>query len=401
MQALSNVRTLVTGGTGFVGLRTVSKLLSDTPTKQIGLAIRADSQKAAKARLMKLTLQHPGLGIQDHLDRIEIIPYNGANIPTREYDALLNLASDTAWTKPLDEMLQANCAPLEEAITGKTVPKHVVHCSTAYARPLEFVSEDTIAKEESFPEGSSFFSPYAQSKYQCERMIESNAGATDTCYSIVRPSTVGASVGVDSMPRGWTTDMKGLAGAMYLASQGMTRAPVEPKFDSNVLPVDHVANTLIASLLENVVRNSPTLEYIHAAPGDEVGLSWGDAFKRINPSLPLVEDAEPTAPFFPGNAKLDAAGKILYTVAGRPFRFQATKQDTLLKPLLTDAEQKTFCMKWGPEDNLSTYFQDATTEVQKKLAERAAAKKQSKKESVRVAVSCKRTKAQVSTSLSQ
>ena len=48
-------------------------------------------------------------------------------------------------------------------------------------------------------------------------------------------------------------DMKGLAGAMYLANQGMARAPVEPRFDANVLPVDHVANTLIVSLLDGQV----------------------------------------------------------------------------------------------------------------------------------------------------
>lgn len=378
MQALTNIRTLVTGATGFVGLRTVSKLLSDTPTKQIALAIRADSQKGAEDRLATLMVQHSNLGIQNHLDRVHVIAYDGTNIPVygRDYDALLNLAADTSWTEPLDHYLEANCLPIAKLMGDKAVPKHVVHCSTTFAVPLDVVSERTVAEETSLPEGSSFFSRYAESKYHTERMIESNVGVTDTCYSIVRPAIVGASVGMDSVPRGWITDLKGLAGLLYATHPAITsfqRAPVAPKFDCNVIPVDHVANILIAALLENVVRNTPSIEYINAAPGHDFGISWADVIKSVNPSLPLVEDPSPSLPYTT-DAKLNAAGEQLYQATGQPFRFRASKQERLLEPLLGPTEKKAFPMKWRPEDNVHRFFKDSADVVANMVAEKKAAK---------------------------
>ena len=62
-------------------------------------------------------------------------------------------------------MMEANYQPLADMVDSDTVPKHVIHCSTAYAVPLDYVSDHEFIKEESFPVGDTFFSTYAESKY--------------------------------------------------------------------------------------------------------------------------------------------------------------------------------------------------------------------------------------------
>ena len=330
---------------------------------------------------MNLICQHPKLAIQDHLDRIRVVPYGGIDIPVdNNVNTLLNIGGDTSWTKPLDKMIGANVAPIANLIDQGKMPRHFVHCSTAYACPLEYVSADTIVEEESFPEGKSFFSHYGESKYLAERKIESDVGRSDTCYSIVRPSTIGASAGFDSLPRGWATDLKGLSGFYYLCHPQLNplhTAPVVGGYDSNIISVDHVANTIISALLENVVRNSPTIDYINAAPGLGRSLSWDVVAKSFNPDM-VVHDNELSGIQFSENKRRNDGGRILSLIGGKPYRFCATKRDSLLKTLLTMEEQKHFPMTWDDGEDVKAYIKYCADTVAVNVLQKKATKKKTR-----------------------
>ena len=385
MEHLSNLRILVTGATGFVGLRTVSKILSDTPVQKLSLAVRADSHKAAEIRFGELMMKHPQLGIQKHIDRVELIAYDGSEIPTlglgeisRPFDALINIAADTAWDKTIEQMLSSNYAPLAKLIERGITPKHVIHCSTAFACPIEHFADHVFLEEERFPEGSKFFSTYAESKYLLERCIEENVHRSATRYTIVRPAIVGASTGRDAIPRGWATDLKAASGLYALIHPDLCvlhTAPVLTTVDANVISVDHVANTLIVALVENVLREKDSsIEYINSCPGENCHLTMGEVTGRINPKL-FIPSRKVPGMRFSCEPWIEKKCQTLFGVCSIPFRFRSSKCALLLRPLLSSVDQVKFPMGWEVEDKIETYVQDCADVVARKVK----AKMQSKK----------------------
>lgn len=375
---------LVTGATGFLGLRTTSKLLNSTPVAEVAVAVRAATCDEAIQRFNSLIEKHQHLGIHKHMNRVRVIAYDGSDIPIDENtDALLNLGADTSWTKPLDHMMKSNFDPLAKIIDRGSLPKHVIHCSTAFAVPLEATSSDFIAlKEAPLPDGKTFFSPYAEAKYLAERKIEESVKLNkddETAYTIFRPATIGPSMGADGIPLGWDVDMKGLSGLYYLSHPHLPPVKALPglpgvgRHPSNVIPVDHVANMLVVALHENFSRSAdaPSVEYIHATPNLEENLSWKEVLRTYNPDLPVHN--EPMSDELSGKSKaVTAAAKVLSLVGNHPFLFGSAKKEVLMAQL-TDEELTTFPMSWKHRGDSEVYIKESANTIARTLLSRKKA----------------------------
>lgn len=135
MNSLTAKRVVITCATGFLGLRTVSKLLNSTRIGEVAVAVRAATCDDATNRFNSLIKKHDHLGIHKNMNRVRVIAYGGDDIPVDgNTDALLNLGSDTSWTKPLDTMMEANFYPLAKIIDNQSLPKHVIHFEHRFQR---------------------------------------------------------------------------------------------------------------------------------------------------------------------------------------------------------------------------------------------------------------------------
>lgn len=353
---LASKNVVLTGGTGFIGLRLVSKLLNSTSTKKVAIAVRGSGRAAASRRFEELVRKHSCLGIGRHFDRVEIRDYNGRDIPLdTEDDALLNLAADTCWMKGIDEMMAANHEPLKRLLDDSLLPEHVLHCSTAYAVPLEHVNYGNATEEERFPHGTTFFSPYGESKYHCERLIEANK--TKAKFTIVRPGAVGADSGSDGqVPLGWATNMKSINGLYYVThplspfSEIKDKSPVAAMCSSNAIPVDFVANTIILSLYRSVVDTADDgISYVHAAPHYTNDITWGELIRTYNPSV-FLQDLGPCDFGDTRSNKYLAGMEVLFKCGGKPFAFHANKKQDELQSYLAGHEAKIFPTDWNCSD---------------------------------------------------
>lgn len=90
--------------------------------------------------------------------------------------------------------------------------------------------------------------------------------------------------------------------------------------DSTVA-VDHVANMLIAALVENMIHSSSSIEYIHAMPDMERDITWGQVHQAV-----ITNAKEDSDLNFSSKRLFNEGGKVLWTIGGTPFQFSSTKR---------------------------------------------------------------------------
>lgn len=221
---------LLTGATGFVG----SFLAARLPAPPLCLVRGADPQ----ARLGDRGIAVPG-DVTQPLDHVDV----------SDVTHVIHCAADVAFTRPLADARAINVEGARHvAALAARAPRleRLVHVSTAYVAGTHagrFTEADADL-------GQRHRNTYEQTKLEAETLMRA-AGAT-----IVRPSIV-----VGDSRTGWTSSFNVLYPPLRALARGLVDAiPADPDALVDVVPVDHVADVILAAL--------ETDGTLHAVAGD-------------------------------------------------------------------------------------------------------------------------------------
>ncbi len=241
----------LTGGTGFLGMELIGRLLERDEGPDVFVAVRARDAGEADERVKKLLTQlyddppagasrlrpvraeltAPGLGL-DAADRRAI---------TAATDRVVHCAASVEFTLPLPEAREINVEgtrrvlELAHEMDGL---ERFVHVSTAYvcgrlAGPFE---EDQEAP------GDDFRNTYEQTKWEGEQAIAESG----LPYAIVRPSVV-----VGEASGGWTSTFNVIYWPLQAFARGLfTEIPADPEGIIDLVPVDYVAEVIEGALFQ-------------------------------------------------------------------------------------------------------------------------------------------------------
>jgi thioester reductase-like protein/NADP-dependent 3-hydroxy acid dehydrogenase YdfG len=282
---MARMRYVVTGGTGFIGRRVVSRILDRFPDAEVWVLVRRESL----ARFERLATE----GAQPWGDRAKALV---GDLTTND----LGLSDDTiAELGPVDHVL--HCAAIYD-ITVAEDAQHAVNVDgtravIAIARrlgaTLHHVSSIAVAgthrgkyTEEDFDVAQDLPTPYHQTKFEAELLVRSEPGLR---YRIYRPAVV---VG-DSR----TGEMDKVDGPYYFFGI-LAKLAMLPSFTpvllpdtgrTNIVPVDYVVDAM-TELIHVADRDGQTF---HLTAPDGIGLrgiyrgiSDAAGLPRLRGSLP-------------------------------------------------------------------------------------------------------------------
>jgi thioester reductase-like protein/NADP-dependent 3-hydroxy acid dehydrogenase YdfG len=235
---MSSMRYVVTGGTGFIGRRVVSRLLDARPDAEVWVLVRRSSlgrfeQLAAewgdRAKPLVGELTEPGLGLAD-----EAIAELG------DVAHVVHCAAIYDITVAEPEQRAANVEGTQAVIDLARRLDATLHHVSSIAVAGDFHGEYT---EDDFDIGQQLPTPYHQTKFEAELLVRS---ATGLRHRIYRPAVV---VG-DSR----TGEMDKVDGPYYFFGV-LAKLAVLPRLTpimlpdtgrTNIVPVDYVADALVA-----------------------------------------------------------------------------------------------------------------------------------------------------------
>jgi thioester reductase-like protein/NADP-dependent 3-hydroxy acid dehydrogenase YdfG len=235
---MAHMRYVVTGGTGFIGRRVVSRLLDSRPDAEVWVVVRRPSlgrferlagQWGERAKPLVGDLAEPGLGLTDEaiaeLGNVEHVVHCAAiyDITAAEPDQRI---ANVEGTRAVIELARRLDATLH----------HVSSIAVAGEFPGEYTESD-------FDVGQKLPTPYHQTKFEAELLVRE---ATGLRHRIYRPAVV---VG-DSR----TGEMDKIDGPYYFFGV-LAKLAVLPRFTpimlpdtgrTNIVPVDYVVDALVA-----------------------------------------------------------------------------------------------------------------------------------------------------------
>jgi thioester reductase-like protein/NADP-dependent 3-hydroxy acid dehydrogenase YdfG len=232
------MRYVVTGGTGFIGRRVVSRLLDARPDAEVWILVRRSSlgrfeELAAewgdRAKPLVGELTEPGLGLAD-----EAIAELG------DVGHVVHCAAIYDITVAEPEQRAANVEGTQAVIDLARRLDATLHHVSSIAVAGDFHGEYT---EDDFDIGQQLPTPYHQTKFEAELLVRSASGLRHRIY---RPAVV---VG-DSR----TGEMDKIDGPYYFFGM-LAKLAVLPRLTpimlpdigrTNIVPVDYVADALVA-----------------------------------------------------------------------------------------------------------------------------------------------------------
>ena len=319
---------VLTGATGFVGLRTLKTLLMHTEVENVILPIRVkgnvmDEEAAVNRFVHVLSKYGEGLDLSVENPKLCFVPMSSGkyldwisrapNSILGKCSTILHIAGCTDWDTPIDDLISTSMEPTMELLEGSSssnmLPnlKSFVFSSTLFVEDKDKVSRDTPLAEGPLAEvsdsSSNYFSNYAKVKALTEHAIESwvqsrimdgeNNVDSNMRVAIVRPGCVAPSMGLDGVPVGWHTDNKSLAAGIKLTHSSNIFGKVVKTLcarkgvDTGVIPVDHVANMLVLtggnSNLKGI-NGKPF--YLNACSPSKLEAKWDTIFERDGAKVP-------------------------------------------------------------------------------------------------------------------
>jgi thioester reductase-like protein/short-subunit dehydrogenase len=300
---------VVTGGTGFIGRRVVTRLLQSDPDAQVWVLVRRDSlarfeRLAAdwgdRARPLVGDLTAPDLGLNDQT----IAELAGV-------DHVVHAAAVYDITAGEAEQRAANVEGTR-AVIGLTkrldaTLHHVSSIAVAGSFPGEYTEAD-------FDVGQELPTPYHRTKFEAEQLVRDTPGLR---YRVYRPAVV---VG-DSR----TGEMDKVDGPYYFFGVLAAMARL-PRFTpialpdigrTNIVPVDYVADALVA-LVRTAGHDGQTF---HLTAPRNIGLRG--IYRGLAPAagLPPVRAGLPrgvAAPFLDARGRTKVWRNMLVTQLGIP-----------------------------------------------------------------------------------
>ena len=255
------MRYVVTGGTGFIGRRVVSRLLDARPDAEVWVLVRRSSlgrfeeladEWGVRAKPLVGDVTAADLGLTD--------------------DAIAELGPDVAHVVHCAAIYDITAAEAEQRAANVEGTRAVVELACRLDATLHHVSSIAVAgdfhgeyTEADFDIGQQLPTPYHQTKFEAELLVRSTAGLR---YRIYRPAVV---VG-DSR----TGEMDKVDGPYYFFGV-LSKLAVLPRLTpimlpdtgrTNIVPVDYVADALV-SLLHSDGRDGQTF---HLTAPKTIGL---------------------------------------------------------------------------------------------------------------------------------
>jgi thioester reductase-like protein/short-subunit dehydrogenase len=234
------MRYVVTGGTGFIGRRVVSRLLDARPDAEVHVLVRRSSLGrfeglaetwGERAKPLVGELTEPSLGLSDDA----VAELGGV-------DHVVHCAAIYDITAAEPEQRAANVEGTQAVIELARRLDATLHHVSSIAVAGDFPGEYT---EDDFDIGQQLPTPYHQTKFEAELLVRSTSGLR---YRIYRPAVV---VG-DSR----TGEMDKIDGPYYFFGM-LSKLAVLPRLTpmmlpdtgrTNIVPVDYVADALVALL---------------------------------------------------------------------------------------------------------------------------------------------------------
>ena len=309
---------LLTGATGFLGMELLARLLERDEGEVICL-IRAPSPEAASERLTNVIARlydEPPKSIERVRAVAGDVAAPGLGLAAGDREALLSsvtavvhCAASISFDNTLEQARAVNTAgalamiELSRAIAVRGRLRRHVHVSTAYVAGRFH----GIFKETDLDLGQGFRNTYEQSKFEAEKAIGEAAG--ELPLVVARPSII-----VGDSASGWTSAFNVIYWPMRAFSRGlMDEVAIDPDGVADIVPVDYVADGLMALLADETIGGTVALVAAAAAPTnaeliDLACRQFGREPPRIvaDPASRLAE-ADLYVPYFGIGATLDDA----------------------------------------------------------------------------------------------
>ncbi len=244
---------LLTGATGFVGMEVMARLISRGDDTRVIAIIRSADREGAAARLgdvLATLFEDPaeagakvtalpgdiavdGLGLSDE-DRLHVLEHA---------TSVIHCAASISFDLPLLQAMNVNAggaervAEIAHALAARGRLRRFVHVSTAYVagrHPGRFHEHEHAV-------GQSFRNTYEHSKFHAEAILRDQY---DLPMVTVRPSII-----VGDSRSGWTPTFNVIYWPLRAFASGRLEAvAADPEGRLDVVPVDYVADGIIAAL---------------------------------------------------------------------------------------------------------------------------------------------------------
>jgi long-chain acyl-CoA synthetase len=236
----------LTGGTGFLGMELIARLLERADGPDVFVAVRAGDDAEAHHRIDELLARlyetPPESSRRLHPVRADLtaegmgLSAEDRRLVTESVDRVIHCAASISFTLPLDEARRINVdgtrAVLDLAREVQGL-KRLVHVSTAYV-----AGRAAGPFHETDLEGHDFRNTYEQTKLEAELLVAE--AAADLPVAVVRPSIV-----VGESDSGWTAAFNVIYWPLQAFARGLfDEIPADADAIVDLVPVDYVTEVI-------------------------------------------------------------------------------------------------------------------------------------------------------------